>query len=940
MNNLEGKGFADLLQRFRKRARLTQQALAERLGAHRTTVSFWERGEYVPETLTMVLELARVLQLSEAEQRLLVEARFGTASILPFSNLPEQTPYFTGRDSVLQMLHDALAAGEQVALSQAHALSGLGGIGKTQTALAYASRYRTHYHDILWALADTRESLMASYMSFAEHLRLEVRAEYEQQKVVEAVKRWMREHKGWLLILDNIEDLGLAREFVPTPRQGAVLLTTRRTETTPLARPLPLDALPEEEGILFLLRRSGLLPLEASLEAATPAQQETARVVVQALGGLPLALDQAGAYIAETRCRLSDYLDLLQQERVGLLARRGTVPSEHPESVATTLALAFERVQQQSEVAGELLKPCAYLAPDAIPLDVLRMGAAELGPVLTPVLAQPLACNAALETLQAYSLVRRDAEQGTLSLHRLVQAVQQAALPKEEQRRWAERTVRLVSAAFPTAKAETWERCQQLLPHALVCAEHIGCWKLAFPEAASLLLQIGRYLHQRAQYRGALPLLQQALELYEQVYGSEHPDVARSLNHLADLYLAQGEYEQALPLFERALMIRERALGPHHLDVATTLNDLADLHREQGRYAQALSLAERALAIREQALGAHHPDVASSLNTLGDLYSHQGQYARALPHYQRALAIREQALGADHLDVATTLNNLANLYSYQGQYALELPLMQRALAIYEQALGPNHLYVAVSLNNLGDLYREQGKYEQALPLVQRALAIYEQAVGLDHPYVAASLDILASLYQAQGKYTEALLHYQQSLAIREQALGLVHPQVAISLNYLAGLFRVQGQDKEALPVYQRALAIREQALGPDHPRVATTLNNMADFYHARGQNEQALPLAQRALTIREQALGPDHRDVAESLNSLALIFQAQGQEAQALPLLQRAVAIWERVLPDHPDTATSLKRLAALLRRLEFAQEASELEGRLEALHSSRNSSS
>ena len=116
MDHLERDSFAEVLQRLRKRARLTQQALAERIGAHRSTVSFWERGEYVPETLTTVLELARVLQLSDEDKRLLVEARFGTASILPWHNLPEQNPYFTGREELLEALHSTLTAGEQVAL--------------------------------------------------------------------------------------------------------------------------------------------------------------------------------------------------------------------------------------------------------------------------------------------------------------------------------------------------------------------------------------------------------------------------------------------------------------------------------------------------------------------------------------------------------------------------------------------------------------------------------------------------------------------------------------------------------------------------------------------------------------------------------------------------------------------------------------------------------
>ena len=880
MDHLEGDPFADLLRRFRQRARLTQQELAERIGAHRSTVSFWERGAYVPETLTTVLELARVLHLGEADHRLLVEARFGTASILPLHNLPEQNPYFTGRQALLETLHAALTAGEQVALVQTQAISGLGGIGKTQLALAYAYRSRAHYHDILWALADSRETLVASYVTFAQQLRLDLRAEQEQQHIVEAVKRWLREHKGWLLILDNLEDLDLVRAFVPTPRQGAVVLTTRRAETSPVAHALPLDGLPEEEGMLFLLRRCGYLALEAELATAAAHHQAMSRAIVQALGGLPLALDQAGAYIAETRCSLSDYLALFQLEHHALLQRRGAVKSEHPASVTTTFSLAFAQVRHQSEAALEVLRVCAFLAPEALPLDLLHEGAADLGPVLAPIAPQALALDAALETLLTYSLVRRDAEARTLSLHRLVQAVQQEALAESEQSLWAERVVRLVSRVFPTPDPATWERCQQLVPHALRCAEHIRRWDFAFPEAASMLHRAGNYLHQQAAYEQAQPLLKQALALYEQALGPTHPDVAQTLDTLAALFRAQGQYEQALPLCRRALAIREQALGPTHPDVAASLNTLAMLSCDQGQYEQALPLFQSAHAIREQVLGPAHPDVAQSLNNLAILYYHQGRYTEALPLYQRALAIWEQALGPHHPDVATSLNNLANLYRNQGQYEEALPLLERSLAIRERALGSHHPDVAWSLNGLANLYRAQGQDAQALPLAERALATLEQALGTHHPEVAWSLSNLAELYRAQGQY------------------------------------------KQAQPLAERSLAIREQALGPDHPDVAISLNTLAHLYQEHGQYEQASPLAERALAIREQVLGTFHPHVAESLNTLARLYEDQGQDEYALPLFQRALTILKRALPDHPTTTTTQKHMAALLLRMERAEKA------------------
>ena len=153
-----------------------------------------------------------------------------------------------------------------------------------------------------------------------------------------------------------------------------------------------------------------------------------------------------------------------------------------------------------------------------------------------------------------------------------------------------------------------------------------------------------------------------------------------------------------------ALAIREKALGPDHPDVATSLNNLADLYQAQGRYAEAEPLVPARLAIREKALGPDHPDVGTSLNNLADLYRDPGPLRRGRAAVSARLAISEKALGPDHPDVGTVLNNLAELYRAQGRYAEAEPLFQRSLAITEKALGPDHPNVGTSLNNLAVLH--------------------------------------------------------------------------------------------------------------------------------------------------------------------------------------------------------------------------------------------
>jgi CHAT domain-containing protein/Tfp pilus assembly protein PilF len=415
---------------------------------------------------------------------------------------------------------------------------------------------------------------------------------------------------------------------------------------------------------------------------------------------------------------------------------------------------------------------------------------------------------------------------------------------------------------------------------------------------------------------------------------------AKQLNQQVYQLLNQGQYTAAMPLAERALAIREKVLGPEHPDVAESLNNLANLYGELGNYSQAEPLHQRALAIAEKVLGPEHPDVARSLNNLAALYRDMGNYSQAEPLYQRALAIYEKVLEPEHLAVAISLNNLAGLYQVQGNYSQAELLYQRSLAIREKVMGPEHPYVATSLNSLAELYREMGNYSQAEPLHQRSLAIREKVLGLEHPAVATSLNGLAELYREMGNYSQAEPLHQRALAIAQKVLGPEHPDVARSLNNLATLYQNQGNYSQAEPLFQHSLAIYEKVLEPEHPTVATSLNNLGLLYQDQGNYSQAEPLYQRSLAIREKVLGPEHPHVATTLNNLGLLYHAQGNYSQAEPLYQRSLAIWEKVLgKEHPRVALSLNNLVGLYqaqdniaRALEFQTRGTNIEERNLAL--------
>ena len=314
--------FGELLKAFRKQRKITQQALATQLGVHRNTIGAWENGEFLPDSKAIVLEIARLLHLDTHNTRRLLEASLTALSphwLMPY----QRNPFFTGRDSVLQQLHDALAHEHSAIISQSYALSGLGGIGKTQTAIEYAYRYANDYAGIFWISAETNESIVSSFVTMAELLNLPEKQDKEQSRVITAVTRWLTGHSDWLLIFDNVEDLELVKGVLPPARCGSLLFTSRQKALGFSAHTLDLEQMTAEEGMRFLLHRAHLLDMAAPLDALIPEERNLAREIVTAMDGLPLALDQAGAYIEATQCGLSDYLQLLQSAQLRLLDERG-----------------------------------------------------------------------------------------------------------------------------------------------------------------------------------------------------------------------------------------------------------------------------------------------------------------------------------------------------------------------------------------------------------------------------------------------------------------------------------------------------------------------------------------------------------------------------------------------------------------------------------------
>jgi tetratricopeptide (TPR) repeat protein len=845
-----------------------------------------------PDTYTV----QRLLQMKAAHEKW-VRVSLGSRprSLALISDLvPRRNPHFTGRESLLARLRSALTSSQPAALPQA--IHGLGGVGKTQLTVEYAYRHAAEYDLVWWVRAEEPAALAADYAALARPLNLPEKDEPDQRLVVQAVRRWLGRHKGWLLVFDHARGPEDLRLYLPPGGAGHILITSRNPHWRGLASPLTVPVLGRPESVAFLLKRTG------------QTDEAAASRLAQTLGDLPLALEQAGAYIDAIGGSLSAYLDLFRHRQRDL-SRRGKPSPDSSHAVAITWEIAFQQVWQDSPAGADLLNLCAYLAPDDIPRDLLGEEARHL----------PGSLAEAAAALRRYSLIEVSGD--AWSVHRLVQAVARDRLTEEARRNWARAAVQIVDSAFPSGDApqdgRTWSVCARLLPHALAVAGHAEALHVASEATGRLLNQAGLYLWGRSEFAEAKAALERALAIFEKVLGADHPNMATLVNNLGSVLQALGDLAGARAAYERALAIDEAAYDPHHPNVASDVNNLASVMYDLGDLAGARAAYERALAIGEAAFGPHHPNVATAVNNLGKVLLALGDLAGARAAYERALAIDEAAFGPHHPNVVTDLSNLGSVLHDLGDLAGARVAYERVLAIREQDLGEHHPNTATALNDLGTLLHRQGDYAGARIYLERALAVYEQVFGEQHPWVAAAVNNLGSVLQALGDLAGAQAAYERALAIDEAVYGSDHPNVAIDVNNLAGVMYALGDLAGARAAYERALAIDEAAYGPHHPNVATAVNNLGSVLRALGDLAGARAALERALAIDEAAYGSDHPNVATDLSNLGSVLHDLGDLAGARAALERALAMDEAAFgPHHPNVATDLSNLGMVLHDL------------------------
>lgn len=628
---------------------------------------------------------------------------------LPFPPLGE---LLKGRGEDLEALENAL---DETGL-RSYVLHGLGGIGKTRLAVEYGWKHGKRYRAVLFVLADSPERLNSGLAALArgDLLNLPERNDSSEGEITVAVLRWMRENAGWLLILDNVDtkeaSLAVTR-LLPALTEGRILITSRRRDWPPGVHRQPLDVIPPPAATDFLLKRT-VKDRHREIDDVAHALR-----LAELLDGLPLALEQAAAYIAHTQISISEYLEIWERECDSALSWYDEAVMQYPASLAVTWQGTFRRLKPTTQA---LLYLIAFLGHDPIPVEMFEAGAD-----VCQVAAHRLCAEMGLEIglrpvrddlgeLATVSLISRQGPH--IAIHCVVQEVVRKRIPETERPAWIELVTVLLErfAPFHEDDPSTWSKWEILRPHMVEILNHAKEFNV--PDSFAMTQLLGRFasfLYTKGLYGEAETLFRRALQMNESFFGSFHSEVAGELLGLGWLLKTSGRLEEAEPMLRRSLEIFESTLGPHAPVITSALNALALLLIETKQWSESEELLNRALEIDQTKCGDDHPSVARDLNNLAVLFRTSGRLSEAESLLKRSLNIAQSRFGLNHPKTARILQNLAGILKAADRSSEAGPLAQQALEIFEQVLGPHHPRTEIARRDLEALKQNGEASEEA-----------------------------------------------------------------------------------------------------------------------------------------------------------------------------------------------------------------------------------
>ncbi|WP_262845867.1 FxSxx-COOH system tetratricopeptide repeat protein [Sphaerisporangium corydalis] len=779
-------------------------------------------------------------------------------------------PRFTGRDDMMADLYRALRANRSTSTVQA--ITGLGGLGKTQVAVEYAFRHGIAYDLVWWVRAEDPSTLRGDYAELATELGLP----FEQDdQAIAALRQALRRRNNWLLIFDNAEDPDELLPLLPERHTGHVLITSRRPEW-PHAELRHLDVLPVPAAVEYL-RHWGRV-----------SSADTAKDLADALGCLPLALEQAASVIADGMAA-TDYLDQLHKQSPELFMQGRT--GNHQATIASTWRVSFDRLADRSPAAVALFRLAAFLGAEAIPLDRL-VPVPGMPAELAEALTDPFRRTEATKALREYSLAKTG--DGLMSIHRMVQAVTRTELAADESR-WAAFALATMSTAFPNEVGDpaSWPTCETMLAHALSSAQHARRLGVDIAGTIDLLDRVGRYLLARGRSDRAAAVVEDALKSAKQL-PTDALEYLRCRNTQGLILLSQGDHHRARQAQEEVYQARIRKLGEDNVETLRAGRDLVEALYRQGQWAQATQLQNRLVETFTAALGADNLETVTASAYQATLLRSAGQYQRTRNLEERVLEARRRLLGEEHPDTLNAIANLATTLHSQGEYDRAHTLEEQVLDARRRLLGEEHPHTLNAIANLAITLHSQGEYDRAHTMAEQVLDAHRRLLGEEHPHTLDAIAGLATILYSQGEYDRARTLEEQVLDARRRLLGEEHPDTLNAIANLATILYSQGEYDRAHTMAEQVLDAHRRLLGEEHPHTLNAIAGLATTLHSQGEYDRARTMAEQVLDARRRLLGEEHPQTLNAIANLATTLHSQGETAKAHSLLFDALTASQR----------------------------------------------
>ncbi|MGW0810193.1 FxSxx-COOH system tetratricopeptide repeat protein [Nonomuraea sp. NPDC002799] len=808
-----------------------------------------------------------------------------------WGRVPQRNRNFTGREALLEQIrHSVSEVAAVVPLPKA--LHGLGGVGKTQLAVEYAWRYRGLYDLVWWITADQHVLVPPTLASLAPRLGVPLAENVGIEQSAEAVRDALQRgqpYAKWLLIFDNADQPESIKGYIPA--NGHVLITSRNPRWDTAAMPVSVDVFTRRESVEFLRKRAQGIEARQADELA------------DALGDLPLALEQAGALISLSAISVGDYLDELEKNTRELLG--SSKSTEYPQSMTAAWRLSVGLLQDRCPEAVDILRCCAFFGPEPIPRDTFRQGRGVVSTQLGQLLSRPIMVAKAIGELNRFALAKIDAESRTIQVHRLIQALLRDDLTSEAQSSARHEVHLLLANGAPAdpEEIETWRHWEGLVAH-LTPSRVADCQS---PAVRAFAVDALRYLYRKGNYSTARDAAEEMRRKWTEDSGPQHLDVLKVRRHLGNVLWQLGEYDASYAINQETLGMARETLGPEHEETLRVLNNHGANLRARGDFGGAMEQDLLSRRLHEKVFGPAHARTLRVINNLALDRALISDYdgARDL-HEQAFLEQTSGEAGTSRWELLNTMIELARVVRLCGDFSDACDAGIDAYDYGRLEFGLQHPLTLRAAKDLSVAKRLLGEVGEALELAENTYTMLGTLFGPRHPDALSAAVTLSNALRESGQLERASELAGQTVAGCADVYGKSHPFTLCTRSNLALLYRLRGRPDEARAIDEEIYAELVARLGPDHDFVLSCAYNLAGDLAALGEATAARDLDLATLKAARRRFDEEHYMIFAGITNLARDLEATGERAEAEQLRGQLRARLERTASSHDHRASML----------------------------------